>query len=197
MFGLPTSVRIYLAAAPADMRKGFDGLARLVEMHQLDLYSGHLFAFLSRRADRVKILGRRVRPPQYALVVNERGRLSWLHERSMVGRAAVAMTRGRVRACGLDRPGLRRWRGGHAATDGLAESGGPTSLGCARRARARCGGGRAADDGCDAEPGPPDDVDELRVGGGIVSHAVTVSRCADRRKGGGGDGDYRQGWAVR
>ena len=50
MFGLPTSVRIYLAAAPADMRKGFDGLARLVEMHQLDLYSGHLFAFLSRRA---------------------------------------------------------------------------------------------------------------------------------------------------
>jgi hypothetical protein len=157
MFGLPTSVRIYLAAAPADMRKGFDGLARLVEMHQLDLYSGHLFAFLSRRADRVKIL----------------------------------------RACGLDRPGLRRWRGGHAATDGLAESGGPTSLGCARRARARCGGGRAADDGCDAEPGPPDDVDELRVGGGIVSHAVTVSRCADRRKGGGGDGDYRQGWAVR
>jgi hypothetical protein len=62
MFGLPTSVRIYLAAAPADMRKGFDGLARLVEMHQLDLYV-------------VKILGRRVRPPQYALVVNERGRL--------------------------------------------------------------------------------------------------------------------------
>ena len=56
MFGLPTSVRIFLAAAPADMRKGFDGLARLVEMHQLDLYSGHLFAFLSRRADRVKIL---------------------------------------------------------------------------------------------------------------------------------------------
>ena len=31
MLGLPSAVRIYLADEPTDMRKGFDGLARLVE----------------------------------------------------------------------------------------------------------------------------------------------------------------------
>lgn len=56
MLALPTSVRIYLATASTDMRKGFDGLAALVVAQGLDLYSGHLFAFLSRRRDRVKIL---------------------------------------------------------------------------------------------------------------------------------------------
>jgi transposase len=56
MIGLPRSVRVYLATEPADMRKGFDGLSRLVEAQGLDLYSGHLFVFISRRADRVKVL---------------------------------------------------------------------------------------------------------------------------------------------
>lgn len=56
MLGLPTAVRIYLATSSTDMRKGFDGLAALVEAQGLDLYSGHLFAFLSARRDRVKIL---------------------------------------------------------------------------------------------------------------------------------------------
>lgn len=56
MLALPSAVRIYLATQPTDMRKGFDGLAALVEAQGLDLYSGHLFAFLSRRRDRVKIL---------------------------------------------------------------------------------------------------------------------------------------------
>jgi transposase len=56
MLGLPSAVRIYLADEPTDMRKGFDGLARLVEQQGLELYSGHLFVFLSRRRDRVKVL---------------------------------------------------------------------------------------------------------------------------------------------
>ncbi len=56
MLGLPRAVRIYLAEEPADMRKGFDGLARLVEEQGLDLYSGHLFVFISNRGDRVKVL---------------------------------------------------------------------------------------------------------------------------------------------
>jgi transposase len=57
MFTLPPSVKIYLATAPTDMRKGHDSLAALVKQ-QLghDVYSGHLFAFVSRRGDRVKIL---------------------------------------------------------------------------------------------------------------------------------------------
>jgi transposase len=38
------------------MRKGFDGLAALVLRHGGDVFTGHLFAFISRRRDRVKIL---------------------------------------------------------------------------------------------------------------------------------------------
>ena len=39
------------------MRKGHDGLAALVQgVMCKDLYSGHLFVFLSKRRDRVKVL---------------------------------------------------------------------------------------------------------------------------------------------
>jgi transposase len=52
---LPT--RVYLSTAPADMRKSFDGLARLVAEHLGgDPLSGDLFVFRSRRGDRVKLL---------------------------------------------------------------------------------------------------------------------------------------------
>jgi len=56
MLNLPSAVQIYMAAEPADMRKGFDGLAAVVLARGLDIYSGHLFVFVSRRRDRVKIL---------------------------------------------------------------------------------------------------------------------------------------------
>lgn len=56
MIGLPDSVRILLFAAVTDMRKGFDGLSGLVTAAGEDVYSGHLFVFLSRRRDRAKIL---------------------------------------------------------------------------------------------------------------------------------------------
>jgi transposase len=49
-------VRIYLASKPTDMRKGIDGLAALVRQFGEDIYAGHLFVFISRRADRLKIL---------------------------------------------------------------------------------------------------------------------------------------------
>ncbi len=38
------------------MRKGFDGLQALVRAAGMDVFSGHLFVFVSRRADRAKIL---------------------------------------------------------------------------------------------------------------------------------------------
>jgi transposase len=56
MLSLPSSVRIFFFDAPTDMRKGFDGLAAMVKASGLELFSGHLFVFLSRRADRVKVL---------------------------------------------------------------------------------------------------------------------------------------------
>lgn len=57
MFGLSAAVRVYFAKAPADMRKSFDGLSSLVaSVLELDPLSGHLFVFVNKRRDRIKIL---------------------------------------------------------------------------------------------------------------------------------------------
>jgi transposase len=50
-------VRIYLCTSPADMRRGFDTLAAMVREHLgYDPLSGHLFLFIGRDRDRMKIL---------------------------------------------------------------------------------------------------------------------------------------------
>lgn len=56
MFGLSAAVRVYVATAPADMRKSFDGLFALASGLDLDPLSGHLFVFINKRRDRIKIL---------------------------------------------------------------------------------------------------------------------------------------------
>ena len=54
---LSAAVRVFLCTRPTDMRKGFDGLSGLVqECFSQDLLTGHLFLFLNRRRDRIKIL---------------------------------------------------------------------------------------------------------------------------------------------
>lgn len=48
---------IYIATEPVDMRKSFDGLAAIVKNHfQHDPLTGHLFVFINRSADRIKVL---------------------------------------------------------------------------------------------------------------------------------------------
>ena len=57
MLTLPPSVRIYLATGQVDLRRGHDGLGAIVRSQwKLDVYGGHLFVFVGRRADRCKIL---------------------------------------------------------------------------------------------------------------------------------------------
>ena len=65
MIGLPTlsqldgatTVRIWLATQPADMRCGFDRLAELARsVTGQDPLGGHLFLFRSRGGDRLKVL---------------------------------------------------------------------------------------------------------------------------------------------
>jgi transposase len=57
MFALLASVRVFVATAPVDLRRGFDGLAALTrEVLEQDPLSGHLFAFRNRRGDRLKVL---------------------------------------------------------------------------------------------------------------------------------------------
>lgn len=57
MLTLPSSVRIYVAAEPVDLRRGFDGLAAATRsiIGESPL-TGHLFCYLNRRRNRVKIL---------------------------------------------------------------------------------------------------------------------------------------------
>ena len=57
MLTLPSSVRIFIAAEPVDLRRGFDGLAAATRTVILqDPLSGHVFAFLNRRRNRIKLL---------------------------------------------------------------------------------------------------------------------------------------------
>lgn len=57
MIMLPSAVRIFLCTRPTDMRKSFDGLSGLVqECFGQDPLTGHLFLFVNRRRDRIKIL---------------------------------------------------------------------------------------------------------------------------------------------
>ncbi|MFP2964309.1 IS66 family insertion sequence element accessory protein TnpB, partial [Myxococcus sp. 1LA] len=57
MLLLPRAVRILLARQPVDRRKSIDGLAAMVRLAwKEDLYAGHLFVFVSRWGDRLKIL---------------------------------------------------------------------------------------------------------------------------------------------
>ncbi|NOK06087.1 MULTISPECIES: IS66 family insertion sequence element accessory protein TnpB [unclassified Myxococcus] len=57
MFSPPASVRVVLATQPVDMCKPIDGLTALVRAAWgEDVYSDHLFAFVSHKGDRIKVL---------------------------------------------------------------------------------------------------------------------------------------------
>lgn len=57
MLSLPPSVQVFVARAPVDMRKSFDGLENAVRnILRKDPMTGHLFVFLNKRHDRIKIL---------------------------------------------------------------------------------------------------------------------------------------------
>ena len=57
MIGPPGGVRVYLAAGVTDMRKGFDGLAALVQQRlRQDPFGGAVYAFRGKRGDLVKLL---------------------------------------------------------------------------------------------------------------------------------------------
>lgn len=61
LLNLPSTVRVYVAAEPVDLRRGFDGLAAATrQIISADPLSGHLFVFLNRRSDRVTFC-----PPQW------------------------------------------------------------------------------------------------------------------------------------
>ena len=57
MIPVPNGMRVWLATGHADMRKGFPGLALLVqETLKRDPFDGDLFIFRGRRGDLIKIV---------------------------------------------------------------------------------------------------------------------------------------------
>ena len=57
MLSIPPGVRVYLCLTATDMRKSFDGLSGLVQsVFERNVLDGHLFVFVNRRRDRLKLL---------------------------------------------------------------------------------------------------------------------------------------------
>ena len=57
MIAFPAGVRVWLATGHTDMRRGFDGLALMVqEKLKHDPHSGQLFVFRGRRGGLIKVL---------------------------------------------------------------------------------------------------------------------------------------------
>jgi transposase len=58
MLNFSHQTRVFLFTEPVDMRKSFRGLCQLTEsVLKEDPASGHWFAFINRRCDRLKLLG--------------------------------------------------------------------------------------------------------------------------------------------
>jgi transposase len=50
-------VQVFMAVEPVDMRKSFDGLSAAVEaVFDRNVLDGHLFLFLNKRRDRIKVI---------------------------------------------------------------------------------------------------------------------------------------------
>jgi transposase len=70
MFTLPSVVQVFICLQPTDLRKSFDSLAAVVSgvVGQNPL-SGHLFVFLNRFRNRIKILN-------MVMITHERPRIA-------------------------------------------------------------------------------------------------------------------------
>jgi transposase len=110
MLTLPATVRIYMAAEPLDLRRGFDGLAAATrQIIREDPLSGHLFCFVNRRGNRLKVL--LWQPSGYLLLFKrlERGRFKLPHA-PLPGRRHLEMESADLALMmeGIDLRGARR-----------------------------------------------------------------------------------------
>jgi transposase len=110
MIAPPPGVRVWLAAGVTDMRKGFDGLAALVQQHLgQDPFSGQLFAFRGRRGDLMKVLSWDGQGLCLYAKRLEKGRFVWPQAKS----GAVSLTAAQLSMLleGIDwRMPVRTWR---------------------------------------------------------------------------------------
>src|SRR5260370_35888315 len=78
MIPMPSGVQVWLATGHTDMRKGFDGLALLVqEKLKRDPHGGQLFVFRGRRGGLLKVLWHDGRGMGLVAQGRGRGRFIW------------------------------------------------------------------------------------------------------------------------
>jgi len=78
MIPVPSGVQVWLATGHTDMRKGFDGLALLVqETLKRNPHNGHLFVFRGRRGGLIKVLWHDGQGMCLLAKRLERGRFVW------------------------------------------------------------------------------------------------------------------------
>jgi len=78
MIAVPTGTQVWLATGHTDMRKGFDGLALLVQETLLrNPHNGHLFVFRGRRGSLIKVLWHDGQGLCLFVKRLERGRFIW------------------------------------------------------------------------------------------------------------------------
>ena len=78
MIPVPSGVRVWLATGHTDMRKGFAGLALVVqETLKRDPHNGHLFVFRGRRGYLINVLWHDVQGACLFSKKLERGRFIW------------------------------------------------------------------------------------------------------------------------
>lgn len=78
MIPVPSGMHVWLATGHTDMRKGFDGLARLVqEVLRRDPHCGHLFVFRGKRGDLIKVIWHDGQGSCLFTKRLERGRFIW------------------------------------------------------------------------------------------------------------------------
>ena len=94
MIPVPSGVQVWLASGHTDMRKGFDGLAVLVqETLKRNPHNGHLFVFRGRRGGLIKVLWHDGQGLCLFAKRLERGRFVWPATVPMDGEArTVAIT---------------------------------------------------------------------------------------------------------
>jgi transposase len=87
MIPAPSGARVWLAAGHTDMRKGFDGLALLVqETLKHDPHGGHIFVFRGRRGGLIKVLWHDGQGLCLFAKRLERGRFIWPSSSAQLGR---------------------------------------------------------------------------------------------------------------
>lgn len=114
MIPVPSGARVWLASGATDMRKGFAGLALVVqETLKRDPHGGHLFVFRGRRGDLIKVLWH---DGQGACLFSkrlERGRFIW--PSPVDGAVAISSAQLGYLLEGIDwRNPVRSWRPGRA-----------------------------------------------------------------------------------